>query len=208
MGGIKILLILIFAITSSSDSFIIGLNYGTKRINISMTINLLVALISCIGTIVAMMFGGLVLSFLDPKHACYMDKISGVLLMLLGIYMLVQAYGNQLQNKRNTKKTHSYNDMLAYPEIVDKDNSKTIDSKEAIILGLILSINNIGLGLGASMMELNVYIVSLASLICSMLFIKLGCYFGTKLSFSKLAGYVEKASASIIIIFGLCQMFV
>ena len=58
-------------------------------------------------------------------------------------------------------------------EHFDKDMSKEIELKEAVILGGILSINNIGIGIGASVAGLNIFVTSLMSLIFSMFLLSL-----------------------------------
>lgn len=203
-----ILSIVFFAISSSSDNFIIGLSYATKKIKINIIINLIVAFISCIGTIVAMLFGKIILEFVTP---IYTNVFGSLILILFGLYMLINAFKKEthkIVQMNSYESMNIYNEMLKHPEVIDKDNSKTIDFKEAIILGFVLSINNIGLGLGASLSELNIYATSLASLIFSFLFIKLGYYIGEMISSSKLANYTEKVSACIIILLGGYELFI
>lgn len=200
--------IMFFAISSSSDNFIIGLNYAAKKIKINFINHLVVAIISCIGTILAMLFGNVFLDFVNPIYASILGSF---ILILFGLFMLRNAF----------KKTHSdcvqinceshinlYNEMLEHPEIVDKNNSKTIDFKEAIILGFILSINNIGLGLGASLSGMNIFLTSFTSLIFSILFIKFGYYIGEKVFSSKFADCADKISAYMIILLGILELFI
>ena len=205
-----VLSIFFFALSSSSDNFIIGLSYGAKKIKINFVSNLLVALISCIGTIAAMLFGKLISKIIAPQ---YTNMFGSLILMLFGVFMLVNVCKKKSNDNKellcdSSSKVYDYNEMIKHPEAVDKNNSKTIEFKEAIILGLILCINNIGLGIGASISGLNIYITSISSLIFSILFIKLGCYFGRIVSSSKLANYSETISACIIIVLGIYELFI
>lgn len=204
-----ILSIFFFALSSSSDNFIIGLSYGAKKIRINFMNNLLVAFISCIGTVIAMLFGKLFCNFIPPK---YTNIFGSLILILFGVFMLFNAYKKSNKNKELICDRHSkisyYNEMIEHPDVVDKDNSKTIEFKEALILGFILCINNIGLGIGASITGLNIYLTSLSSLIFSILFIKVGYYYGSKLLSSKLANYSESISACIIILLGVYELFI
>lgn len=204
-----ILSVFFFALSSSSDNFIIGLSYGAKKIKINFINNLLVALISCIGTITAMLFGKLICKIIAPQ---YTNMVGSLILMIFGVFMLVNTCKKKFEDKElipdNSSKIYDYNEIIKHPEAVDKNNSKTIDFKEAIILGLILCINNIGLGIGASISGLNIYITSLSSLIFSILFVKSGCYFGSIVSSSKLANYSEYISAFIIILLGIYELFI
>jgi len=202
--------IIFFALSSSSDNFIIGLSYGAKKIKINFINNLLVAWISCIGTITAMLFGKLLCKVIAPQ---YTNMFGSVILIFFGLFMLFNTYKKkQDENKElisdNSSKVHHYNEMINHPEVVDKNNSKSIEFKEAIILGIILCINNIGLGIGASISGLNIYMTSLSSLIFSILFIKMGYYFGSIVSSGKLAKYSEIISAFVIILLGVYELFI
>lgn len=207
-SSMHFLSIMFFAISSSSDSFIIGLSYAAKKIKINVINNLIVAFISCIGTILAMLFGNIFLGFVKP---IYTSILGSLILLLFGLYMLWNAFKkNHSESVQINCESHInlYNEMLEHPEIVDKNNSKTIDFKEAIILGFILSINNIGLGLGASLLGMNIYLTSLSSLIFSILFIKMGYFIGEKVFSSKLSDYAEKISACVIILLGILELFI
>lgn len=195
--------ILLFAIASSSDNFIIGLSYGAKKIKINFTSNLLVALISCAGTVIAMLFGKLLCSFITPRLA---NIFGGIILTLFGVFMLFNTFRKEVNENKSQIK--HYNGLLKNPEVVDKNNSKTIEFKEAVTLGIILCINNIGLGIGASITGLNIYTTSLSSLIFSILFIKIGCYFGSVISNSKLSEYSEGISAILIILLGIYELLI
>lgn len=205
-----ILSIIFFALSSSSDNFIIGLSYGAKRIRINFMNNLLVAFISCVGTAGAMLFGKLFSRFIPP---IYTNAFGSLMLLVFGLYMLFNAYKKKSNNNKQLSsdsepKAYNYNKILEHPEVVDKNNSKTIEVKEAIILGLILCINNIGLGIGASITGLNIYMTSISSLIFSILFIKLGCYFGSIVSSGRLANYSERIAAFIIILLSIYELFI
>ncbi|MBZ9686909.1 sporulation membrane protein YtaF [Clostridium estertheticum] len=202
--------ILFFALSSSSDNFVIGLSYGAKKIKIRFINNLLIALISCIGTIAAMLFGKLFIRLIAPG---YTNMLGSSILMLFGLFMLLNTFKKKSNDNKeltydNSSKVHHYNEIINHPEAIDKNNSNTIEFKEAIVLGIILCINNIGLGIGASISGLNIYITSLSSLIFSILFIKLGYYFGSIVTSGKLAKYSEIISACVIILLGIYELFI
>lgn len=201
--------ILLFSISSSSDNFIIGLSYGTQKISISFVYNLVIAIISCIGTFVSMLLGKILSNFFSPSFS----NISGsILLIAFGIYMLFNSYKQKQKDNRSLKDTNSpiiecYENIIMHPEIVDTNKSKTIEFKESIVLGTILCLNNIGLGIGASIAGLDIYITSLSSMIFSLVFIKLGSYVGKKALPDKLSNYSEIISSYIIILLGLFELF-
>jgi putative sporulation protein YtaF len=203
-----ILSILFFCIASSSDSFVIGLSYGSKAIRINFWSNFFVACISCVGTFVAMALGKSIYTIM-PQH--YTRILGSLLLILYGFYIL----NSSLKIKKNKDKricesdgAKHYHDYIEHPELLDKDNSKEIEPQEAMALGLVLSINNIGIGVGASISGLNIYTTSLLSLLFSMIFIKLGFGIGNKISSSRLAKYSEYMSAVLIIVLGIYELIV
>ena len=164
--------------------------------------NFIISFISGIGTFIAMLFGKALLQFIPIKCS---NIIGSGILILLGLSLLIN-----LLRKDNSYKSefHRYENTLRNPEIIDTNNSKTVDFKEAIILGVVLCLNNIGLGIGASITGLNVFITSICSLIFSMVFIPIGYYIGEKVLSDKLSRYSEIISIVIIIILGIYELFI
>ena len=197
----NVLSILFFCAAASSDSFIIGLSYGGKGIRIRFCSNFLVAIISSLGTFLAMLLG---LGIHEGISHKYTSILGSLLLILFGLYTLISA----LWKKKEANQASGYQDFINRPEQFDKDSSKEIELKEAVILGFILSINNIGIGIGASAAGLNIFVTSLLSLIFSMGFVKLGFYIGKQITSSRLSKYIEYLSALIIIVLGLYELLI
>jgi putative sporulation protein YtaF len=202
----NIISIIIFAIAASNDNLIVGINYGAKKVNINSISNLIISLISGISTFLVMLLGKSIAYLISQNYA---NILGSGLIIFLGIYLLIDSLE---KNNRCIKKTKAslseYNNILKTPEIIDVNNSKNIESKEAIILGVILCLNNIGLGIGASITGLNPFITSLCSTLFSFIFISLGYFLGKKFfakNFSFLAGII---SAIIVIILGTYELFI
>ncbi|MBM7871738.1 putative sporulation protein YtaF [Clostridium pascui] len=207
-----ILSILFFAISSSSDSLIVGLNYGAKKVKINLINNFVVSFIAGMGTFLAMIFGKL-LTKLIPL--IYTNIIGSSILILLGLYLLtvsLKKCGNNGNNSEELSEDmceiYRYEAALRSPEIIDTNHSKTIEFKESIILGILLCLNNIGFGIGASITGLNIYITSIFSIFFSLAFISLGYYIGEKIFSNKLSKYSEIISACIIIALGIYELFI
>lgn len=207
-----ILSILLFAISSSSDNLIVGLSYGVKNVKINFINNLVVSLVSGVGTFLSMLLAGLIFKVLPKING---NVIGSIILIIFGLYLLGNSLRNDSEDNKGLEKAEEdvwefkrYEDTLKRPEIIDKNNSNTIEFKEAIILGIILCLNNIGLGIGASATGLNIYLTSISSLFFSLIFIPLGYYIGERVFFSKLSRYSEVVSACIIIVLGLYELFI
>jgi putative sporulation protein YtaF len=197
----KLLSVLLFAVCSSSDNLIVGLSYGAKNVKISFISNLIISLISGLGTFIAMLCGSMLLGFISIK---YSNMIGSGILILFGVYMLLNWY----RKDQAPSEVQRYENTLRKPEIIDLNGSKTIDIKEAAVLGFILCINNAGLGIGASITGLNIYMTSAISMVFSLLFIPAGFHLGKKLLSDRLSGYSEIISICIIIFLGIYELFI
>lgn len=206
-----IISILLFAITSSSDAIVVGLSYGAKNVKINVNSNLIISFISGIGTFISMLFGSIILEFIPEAYA---NIFGSCILILFGIYLLINSVkstsANVLpDNQRDISLEYRrYGQILHDPDIIDINRSKLIEFSETITLGTVLCLNNIGLGIGASITGLNIYFTSIASLILSLVFIPMGQYIGEEIISKKLSNYAEVISAFIIIILGFYELFI
>lgn len=186
---------LLFAISANIDNFVVGTSYGIKKIKIGFVSNFLISLISVAGTLLSMSFSKIIIDF-APKNIS--NLIGSIILILVGIFTIIKPLSGY---------KHS-DDILENPEKADKDNSSNIDAKESIILALALTVNNVGLGIGAGITGLNIMITSLLTLVFSMLMIRVGYCLGSNY-LSKL--FNKKAtiiSGLIIIVLGIFEMYI
>ena len=199
---------MLLAFSSSLDSLIIGIAYGTKKIKIDFYINIIIAVIVTIGTFLSM-YLGLFLSSLIPITYC--TYIGSLLLIGVGIWMLYDNFKDR-SAKIPKEKNHELINSLNYDEIIihdktaDIDGSGKIEVREAITLALALSINNLALGIGASISGINIAIATIFTFIFSILTLLLGLKIGNSY-LSKLFGeYSPVLAASIIIAMGIFQI--
>lgn len=206
-----ILPILLFVISSSLDNFVVGLSYGIKKIKINFLNNLVVSSISGVGTFTSMLFGNLFCLYIPPKLS---SIIGSSILILFGLYFIFNSLNYKLKSHHDISNSDNamlkidyYDDILKHPELADKDNSSSIDIKESIILGIALSLNNIGLGIGASIIGLNIYISSFLSIIFSLIFVQIGFHIGSAYFSNIFEKYAEPISGIIIIVLGFYELF-
>jgi len=184
-----LLSILIFAVSANMDNFAVGLSYGVKTIRISLKSNLIIGLITFLGTALSMSVGKSLLLVIPASAA---GVLGGAIITAIGCFYLIKFIWDKSAN--------------AY-ERYDKDNSGDIDWREAIGLGLALSANNIGLGVSASITGLNVTATSICSLFFSLLFIYISNILGKSCVSKFLGKYSEPAASVLIIILGVYEMF-
>jgi putative sporulation protein YtaF len=99
------------------------------------------------------------------------------LLVALGTWMILQA-GKQTSHSDRSQSANSTSlwTILLKPEHADKDQSRHIDFKEGTVLGIALSINNIGGGLSAGMIGLSPLLVGCLSAVISFIALWAGNY--------------------------------
>lgn len=92
--------------------------------------------------------------------------------------------------------------LIKNPDSFDLDNSKKIDSIEALYLGIAMSLDAFCVGIGSSVIGYNSIIFPLSVASFQVAFLSIGKYIGSKLaSFSKISDKVWSIVSGIILIF-------
>lgn len=97
--------------------------------------------------------------------------------------------------------------ILRTPQKADMDKSGTISSKEAIMLGMALSIDAFGAGLGAALLHLPIMLTTVTIMLCSAWFVGIGLWIGRKLSHMRLMKYFSGLPGILLIVIGLIKLF-
>lgn len=149
---------LILALSVSIDSFGIGITYGLKNTKISCFSKIILFFISIVITSLSLILGDVISYILSDNFS----KILGcILLIFMGFRIIFQS-------------TDSY----------DKDNSNSIDWKEALYLGIALSIDSICVGISSSMLGFNTILFPIFVATFQLIFLSIGKEFGLKLSYA------------------------
>lgn len=181
----------VLAAAASADCVVIGLNYAAKGVRISHSSNVFLAFICFGGTFLSMLLGRLLGNSLNPA---WTGLAGGILFVGLGAWML---RGALFPRKEAVRQHYSEN-----PEIVDKDASKVIELRESLLIGLLLSINNVGLGIGGGIAGIPVLATPIACAVCSLVFLRIGVFFGGRIANPKVSKALEIASACLILLLG------
>lgn len=164
--------VLLIALANNIDNIGVRIAYSIRGIKISVKTNLWISLITFFISAISAYSGSYLTKFISKSTS---SKISMVLLCTIGLWIIVEPYYNmkkpQLKNEDN-----SIYDILKNPEKADKDNSKYIDIKEATVLGIALSINNIGGSLSAGIIGLNSFFIGFFSAVLSFVALWAGNY--------------------------------
>ena len=176
---------LLFAVSASADSLAAGLSYGVRQIRIPWHINLLLALTGAAGTALPMIFGQAARRLLSSGAA---GVLGGLLMAFIGLFSLFP--------RRAGGESPPPSRLLS-----------SLRPRAALLLGLALSLNNAGLGMGASISGLPMLPTVAYTLGTSLLFLA----FGNRLGCSRLSGPVGRAAEPLagvlMIVLGLGSAF-
>jgi len=190
--------ILLFAVSSNMDNFAVSLSYGVKKIRVSFSSNIIIGLITFLGTLLSMLIGKSLLIVIPVSLA---NILGGVIITGIGCAYLIKFILGAVK-----KKASRQTEDETYGRY-DKDQSGDIDWREAFALGFALSINNVGLGISASITGLNAYITAACSLLCSLIFIYISNLLGKNCVSKFLGKYTDPVASILIIILGLYEIF-
>lgn len=222
---------LILAISSSIDSLGIGITYGIKNTRISYMAKVVLFSISFIISIISIWFGTVLKNILSISFTKY---IGGFILIFMGVFMFFQAikkdknkekFNNLLSSDNLNKNTIQYVNkekiysffirflgitiqIIKNPSSSDFDKSNSIDAKEALFLGLALSLDSFCIGVSLSMLDINSVIFPFAISLFQLLFMSFGNYLGCKLNkISHLPDNIWSISSGILLsIIGFCKL--
>ncbi|MBU3874839.1 manganese efflux pump [Faecalicatena sp. AGMB00832] len=164
---------LLFALSANIDSFIVGMSYGIKKSDISLLKSTIISLVTLVGTIAAILMGTEISQFLPAS--CTVG-IGCALLIGLGLYYILKALFGFLKNKIRKMEVKTNEHVSAPADQETKTALLTL--KEGLFLGLALSINNFGMGIGASITGLRLVPTAVISLVVSVIFLYAGNFIG------------------------------
>ncbi|MEG6565680.1 sporulation membrane protein YtaF [Thermoanaerobacterium saccharolyticum] len=196
---------LFIALANNVDNISVRIAYSVRGIKITAVKNLWISLITFLISSIAAMSGNIISGVLS-KHIS--SILSMILFISIGLWIAIEPYF-----KKNTDspydigdKAKNIYDILKKPEKADVDDSKDIDFKEATLLGIALSINNIGGGLSAGMIGLNSFFIGFLSALISFIALWIGNYvtdFLNRWNFRKKATVI---AGLILILIGIKQV--
>ena len=179
-----ILTCMLLALSTSIDSIGIGLTYGIRDITISRQSKIILFIISLIISSISILIGNTLNNILSKEIT---NIIGSLILFFIGLIIIVQTLKRE---KRQEKKVYKLFirflgitiQIIKDPITSDFDNSKKIDSKEAIYLGTALSLDSFSVGIGAGMLGSISIIFPLIVSLFQIIFLSLGRNIGEKLN--------------------------
>ena len=196
---------LFIALVNNLDNVGVIIAYSFRGIKISLQKNLWISFITFIISTLSAFFGKALTIFLN-KSAC--SIISMTLLIAMGLWIILEPFIKKEDNDNTSieKKENNIYGILKDPTNADADNSKDIDFKEATMLGIALSLNNIGCGLSAGMIALNPFFLGFFSALINFLALWAGGYITNYLSKWHLDKKATIFSGILLILIGIKQI--
>lgn len=204
----QILSSLLFGISASLDALIMGITYGIRKIHIKLWQNLFISLITLFGTCLSICFGRWQSTLLkgllpDLNISIPLERFIGSMtLILFGMYYLVKF---MLSMQKKYPKTQ-ISEELAVP------SQRTpcpafLSLKASLLLGLALSVNNMGIGLGASIAGLSLIPAAVCTFLFSAVFLGLGNCLGKSHLSDFLGQAATPVSGFLLLGLGICEWF-
>lgn len=177
----------IFSLSSNIDNLVIGISYGIKDERISMFSNIIIAIITTLGTYISMEFGKFICRFISNDIS---NLFGSITLLLMGVYFITQS----IIEKEKDKKT---------------ENKKVtkLNTKDTIFLALALASNNLGVGVAASITGLGIKWVLIFTFITSILTISIGQSLGDHIIGKFIGKYDSLISGILLLILGIVEIF-
>ena len=181
--------IILLALAVSLDSFSVGFTYGLRKMRIPFKSIAIIACCSAMTLTIAMSIGHLLQQFISPVFA---EKMGGIILIILGVWVIYQFFRSEKEKdilphekviiNLEIKSLGLVIHILKKPMSADFDKSGTITGVEAIMLGLALSLDAFGAGIGAVMLGFSPGYLALAVALLSSLLVFFGIKLGSYLS--------------------------
>lgn len=182
-----ILTIILFSLSINLDNLTLGLLYGINKVKISTFHQILIVFITTVGTLASMLFGKLISEYYLAKFS---SLIGFIILFLIGIITIIK---------------YIYEEQ---PEEEDIKYLKTISLKEVIIVSLLLSINNIGIGIGFSLQGFNIIYSTISNCIIGYILLITGLYIGNNFKLQFLRKHESLITGILIIILAIMQFII
>ncbi|WP_445951323.1 sporulation membrane protein YtaF [Thermodesulfitimonas sp.] len=206
---------LLLLLAANLDNLGVGMALGTRKIRVALASNLLVALVTSVGTALSLVAGRWLTKFLAPTTA---QGIGAVIIAAMGMWIcyqeIIRVYrkGREKAEERGGEACQPtgrgvgrLKEVLDKPLLADTDYSGHIDVKEACLLGVALALNNFVAGAGVC--RLDVVLACVTVFIFSLLFLWLGIKLGQKCLSQWVGEKAGLAGGLLLVAVGIAAFF-
>ncbi|WP_066136952.1 sporulation membrane protein YtaF [Lederbergia lenta] len=204
--------LLLLAVAISLDSFSTGLAYGLRNMRIPLKSILIIAMCTALSLGIAMLAGQLIQRLLSVEFA---SRLGGSILMLIGALVIYQFFkkdkdpvdiNEKIVFNWEIKTLGVVIHILKKPTRADFDSSGTVTGLEALILGVALSLDAFGAGIGAAMLGFSPIILASCAALMSSIFLASGLQIGKIFSRSSWFQKLAFLPGLLLMFIGLLKM--
>lgn len=203
------LFILALSLSSSLDNLGVGMTYGIRKIHIGFFSNLLISAVCFVFSYSGIVFGKWISTVIPGTLPTI---LSVLLLFAIGLRIVWLSLPRKRAGKNGALEGRGPSSILQNSECIDFDKSNNIGYIEALVLGIVLSVNALTNGLSAGLLDYTPLTVSLAAAIGSLLTVWLGTKAGQKVAdiqigAFKLGQFGSFISGSLLILIAIKNFF-
>lgn len=170
---------ILLALSVSIDSLTIGISYGLKKTKINNISNIILFAISFCITCGSIFLGHYISALFSPTSSTILGSS---FLIILGVYNI-------------------YKTINKPPTDYDIDHSNNIDAKEALFLGLVLSVDSACVGIGSGIIGINDIILPFLVASFQLVFLNCGNFVANNIAkYINISEYALSIFSSIILI--------
>lgn len=192
--------LLVFVISANVDNFTVGIAYGIRKIQFGCLSNLIIAGVTAAGTFLSMTIGTGIERVLPGAVA---NAAGSLMLVGIGLWILGSWFR---EGERRRKRENRLGRVMRDPESADRDHSGIITARESLPLALALTVNNFGLGVGASITGLAPAAATAGAFVCSLLAIAAGSRLGAGRLAGRTGRYATMISGLLILGMGVYEL--
>lgn len=215
--------LVLIAMALNVDAVGVGISYGIRQIRLPLPSMLIISAVSMTAIGASMAAGRVIAEVISPAAARH---AGGVILMAMGIFTIYQ-YVRQRNGTEPVSATESRPDknergkpvsllqmrlpgliiqVIKEPHLADMDVSGVITGKEALLLGLSLSMDSLGAGIAISLLGYRILSTALCVGVCQAASTYCGLYAGRGLGRLAISRQLAILPGLILIIMGIVKL--
>lgn len=220
---IEYLSLLALAAVVSLDGFGVGVSYGLRKIKIPLSSILIIAGLTAAAIYISMQLGQWLSIFMNQQTARHLGAIT---LIFLGIWAIINFFRNKETTETSVKTVKEdfqrpkqvlnieiktlglVIHILKKPTAADMDQSGTIAGMEAALLGIALSLDAFGAGIGAALIGYSPLLTAFIVSTMCVVFIELGLKIGFVYSNTSWVRKLSFLPGLILILLGISKIWV
>jgi putative sporulation protein YtaF len=228
---VPLISLMMLALAVSLDGFGVGVTYGLRKIKMPLASVAIISLCSGFIIFISMQIGVWISSFVSPIYA---KGVGGIILIGIGIWALYQVLTEKkdtpesdssmqeiVPKKESTKQGLPTTreivnielkrlglviQILRTPSIADRDRSGNISASEALLLGIALSLDAFGAGIGAALIGFTPWLTSTVIAFSSGAFLTTGLQIGYRYSDLSWIRRLSVFPGFVLIVMGIMKL--